>query len=131
MAINFTPVVEDGILIVVSSGFDKNLEETKSFNQKVLHEAKRLDCRKVLSDERNLVYNLSLFETHQLGQNLANNIEFIEQIAVVVDKNQHETAVFWENVTYNRGVESKVFLNVESAMNWLRNSKINLYLTND
>lgn len=120
MAINYTFEVENDVLIVQSSGYDEGLENVIAFNKAVNEKAFRTGCRKIISDERELKYTLSVFETYSLGEFVSTNIREIDKIALVVKENQEEIALFWENVTANRRINTRVFLTMEEAKNWIR-----------
>jgi hypothetical protein len=119
MAIKHTFKTEDEILIVTSVGTDDSLDEVLNLNEAILQEAIKCGYRKVLSDERLLIYDLSIIETFMLGDTLSKRIRFIEKIALVISDNQEEMAMFWENVTVNRKVKAKVFVKYDEAVEWL------------
>ncbi len=119
MAIEHTFKTENEVLIVTSVGIDDSLDEVLFLNESILREAIKCGYRKVLSDETQLIYDLSITETFIVGDTLSKNIRFIEKIALVVSDNQEEMAIFWENVTVNRNVKAKVFVKYEDAMDWL------------
>lgn len=119
MAIEHTFKTENEVLIVTSVGIDDSLDEVLFLNEAILREAIKCGYRKVLSDETQLIYDLSITETFIVGDTLSKNIRFIEKIALVVSDNQEEMAIFWENVTVNRNVKAKVFVKYEDAMDWL------------
>ena len=121
MAIEHTFKTENEVLIVTSVGIDDSLDEVLFLNESILREAIKCGYRKVLSDETQLIYDLSITETFIVGDTLSKNIRFIEKIALVVSDNQEEMAIFWENVTVNRNVKAKVFVKYEDAMDWLLN----------
>ena len=121
MAIKHTFKAENEVLIVTSVGIDDSLDEVLHLNETIMREAIKCGFRKVLSDETQLIYDLSITETFMLGDSVSKNIRFIEKIALVVNDNQEEMAMFWENVTVNRNVKAKVFVKYEDAMDWLLN----------
>lgn len=120
MPINTTFQTQEDFLIATTSGIDDNLQEVISYNNRVLEKAIEHHCRKVLCDERGLVYSLSIAETFELGELVSKNIHYIKAIAVVVNHNQEAVAMFWENVTVNRNVRAKVFTNKEDAIHWIQ-----------
>ena len=120
MAMTYTTQIVDEILVVQSEGQDGSLKEVEDFNLSILSEAKKSGCKKVLSDERQLTYNLSLAETFLLGEMVAKKLHFIQAVALVVASNQEEIALFWENVTVNRHVHSRVFLDFDEAIKRLK-----------
>ena len=121
MAIKHTFKTENEVLRVTSVGIDDSLDEVLHLNEAIMREAIKCGFRKVLSDETQLIYDLSITETFMLGDSVSKNIRFIEKIALVVNDNQEEMAMFWENVTVNRNVKAKVFVKYEDAMDWLLN----------
>lgn len=110
------------ILVVKTKGYDESLAEVRNYNEVVKAEAERQKCNKVLCDERELEYRLSIPETYELANYLSEAIKNFKRIAIVTNKGNQETAEFWETVAINRGVIAKVFYNFIEAKRWLLNS---------
>ncbi|KAF0131332.1 MAG: hypothetical protein FD155_996 [Bacteroidetes bacterium] len=87
MAIKHTFKTENEVLIVTSVGIDDSLDEVLYLNESIMREAIKCGYRKVLSDETQLIYDLSITETFMLGDSVSKNIRFIEKIALVVSDN--------------------------------------------
>ncbi len=110
------------ILVVKTKGYDENLAEVRNYNEVVKAEAERLKCDKVLCDERELEYRLSIPETYELANSLSEAIKDFKKIAIVTNKGNQEAAEFWETVAINRGVVAQVFYDFIEAKKWLLNS---------
>jgi len=119
MAIQYTFDQEEDLLIVRTRGVDKSLLETSDYNRAVKQEAERRGCTRILADERELEYRLSVIETYQLAEDLVELVESLSKIAVVTHANNQEAAEFWENVAANRGVRARVFYHIEQAREWI------------
>jgi hypothetical protein len=119
MAIEYTMEKRGDILFVEVWGFDESLEEAVSYNNAVRGKAEALGCRKVLCDERDLEYRLSVVDTYKLGEHTARIATSFARIAIVTSEPNQEAAEFWENVTKNRGVMARVFYTVAAAQDWL------------
>jgi hypothetical protein len=119
MAIKYSFSQEDDLLIVRTRGFDESLAEVRDYNRAVKKEAERLGCTKILADERELEYRLSVIETYQLAEDLADLVDAFQKIALVTHTNNREAADFWENVAANRGARVKVFYTIDLARSWL------------
>lgn len=110
------------ILVVKSKGYDEGLSEVINYNQVVKAEADRQKCDKILCDERALEYRLSITETYELANHLSEIVKSFNKIAIVTNKNNQETAEFWETVAINRGVVVKAFFDFIEARRWLMHS---------
>jgi hypothetical protein len=123
MAIDYKIERRGDILFVETQGFDESLEEAIEYNNAVKERAQELGCRKVLCDERDLEYRLSVVDTYQLGEHAAQIANTFAKIAIVTSAPNQEAAEFWENVTKNRGVVARVFYTVAAAQDWLETGK--------
>lgn len=121
MAISFKHYSENSTLYVTTTGFDESIEDTQKFITDILTICQSQEIHKVLSDERDLVYNLSVINTYQLAEFTAKNAPKIAKIALVTTKEQMKDAQFWEDVVFNRGLSVRVFTDYDQANSWIQN----------
>ena len=119
MAIEHTIQVENDILIVTASGQDESLEQTTSYAMAVLEAAVASGCPHVLCDERQLVYTLSTLDTFKYGEFLAATVPHVAKVAIVCHPSMVGDAEFWETVVINRGLQARLFLDLDKARDWL------------
>ncbi len=119
MAIKFSSDFSDGILSIVTEGFDEGFEDARSYSKSVMNKAKEYNCLKVICDERNLEYRLSMVETFKLAEFLAESVPFDARIAIIADVKFKDVIEFWETVSVNRGVSVKAFHDLDSAKKWI------------
>ena len=119
MAIEHTITIEDDILIVTASGRDENLEQTTNYAMSVLEAAVASGCTRVLCDERQLAYTLSTLDTFKYGEFLAANVPHVARVAIVCHPGMVGDAEFWETVVINRGLQARLFLDLDKAKDWL------------
>jgi hypothetical protein len=118
MAINYSFSQKNDILIVEASGEDDGLKEVMDYVQAIIREGIRLNCTKIICDERNLVYKLSTSETFDLAKNTAFAAPKISRTAIVTRPEFKEIIEFWETVAQNRGLIIQVFFTIEDALEW-------------
>ncbi len=119
MAIQWHSSFHDGVLYVETKGFDESLEEVVRYNQAILQEGLDNNAQKVLCDERQLEYRLPLIDTFELAEDLAKNVPYSIQIAMVTHPLNEQMILFWETVALNRGLNVKVFFDPKEAALWL------------
>jgi len=117
--IQYTFEKRGDMLVVETNGFDESLEEVIAYNDAVKAEAAKLECDKILADERGLEYRLSVIDTYELGDYLSRTAAMFAKIAIVTNEGNREAAQFWENVASNRGIVVRVFYAFEEAEEWL------------
>jgi len=119
MAIKFETGFWDNVLVVTSEGFDEGFEDARNYSKSVMDKARELKCNKVICDERNLEYRLSMVDTYKLAEFLAESVSYDARIAIIADKKFKEVIEFWETVSVNRGVAVKAFHDIDLAKNWI------------
>lgn len=119
MAIHYRFTQQDDLLIVKAWGHDESLEDARNYNRAVKQEAEKHGCTKVLADERELEYRLSVIDTYKLAEDLAELVNHLTKIAVVTHEANQEAADFWENVAANRGLRARVFYDYDQALEWI------------
>ncbi|RMG60560.1 MAG: hypothetical protein D6722_20775 [Bacteroidetes bacterium] len=118
MAISYTFQRVKDLLRVKACGADDSLEDTLSYGRAIIQEAIKHNCQRVLCDERELVYRLGVVDTYKLGVTLAEVAPSIARVAIVCAP-QDPQAGFFETVVRNRGLELRMFEQMEEAKAWL------------
>ncbi len=119
MAISFEFQFKEGILLVKAKGRDESVEEVIGYGLSIKEEALRLGAEKILCDERQLIYALGTFNTFESAEFIAEHVPKIAKVAVVCDPSNLGEAQFYETVVVNRGLELRVFTQMNEAKNWL------------
>lgn len=120
MAIEVSFEKENDLLRVTTSGIDESIEEVKEYAMKIIDAATSFACTRILCDERYLRYKLSVTETFDYAKFVSETAPRIGKVAIVCQSAGINDAEFWENVTVNRGLMVKAFINIEDAEIWLK-----------
>jgi len=75
---------------------------------------------KALLDCRNMTGEIQIFESFMVVKYGMKMIGFISKIALVVREDQMFSDNFVENVAVNRGVNLKLFTDLDKAIDWLK-----------
>lgn len=121
MSISYQIFNQDKYLKVIANGKDDDQADVKNYTDAVISAIFEFDAKKVLCDERELQYNLSLTDTFQLGEYVSQYSGQLLKIAIVCNIKFFDDAKFYETVTTNRGMQIKIFTNIEEAESWLSN----------
>lgn len=119
MSINFKIENKKDHLLVTSSGKDGGLQEVINYNKAIIDSATKYDLNKILCDERNLTYAISLGETYKLADFASKYASEVAAVAIICDKEQIEEAKFYETVANNRGLNIFATSDMNEAKKWL------------
>lgn len=119
MAISFSFQLDNDILSVFAEGKDDHSQDVIHYAMAIRDEAIRQNTKKILCDERNLVYALGTFNTYEVAEFTSYNVPKVAKVAIVCNPENLSEANFYETVVVNRGLELKVFTDMEAARNWL------------
>ncbi len=120
MSIHYAFKPENNVLIVETSGFDETLEEVMQYGLSVIEEAKNGNYTRVLCNEIDLEYRLGTFDIYELAAFTASSVSCVARVAVVCNSKFMADAAFWETVSVNRGLEARVFKDLDKARLWLK-----------
>jgi hypothetical protein len=120
MAIDFYIENHAEFLSVVSSGNDDNLQEVLSYQEAVFEAIIKFNCKNVLCDERNLIYEVSMSDTFKLAEKASKCARGLAKIAIVCDAKFLESGKFYETVATNRGLRILVTSDYSGAIEWLK-----------
>lgn len=119
MAINYTYDINNDVLISKASGNVNELDEVKKYGESLIKLCKKNNLNKVISDERNLKYNLSQIELYSLASYYRELLDTVIKSAIVCREVEFENTRFWETVSVNRGLNVKVFTDLKKAQKWI------------
>ena len=117
--------VKDDVLHVVTSDFDENLQEVQNYFNEILNHCIENQCSRVLLDERNLQYTLSIIDTFLLAETEAHHAIGLVRIAIVCDEKYLNDGKFFETAAINRGMHVFVTSDFDNAVEWL-NKKVEI-----
>lgn len=121
MSVKFQIFNHENYLKVIAKGKDDDQADVKNYTDAVVNAILDFNSKKVLCDERELQYNLSLTDTFQLGEYVSQYSGHLIKIAIVCNSKFIDDAKFYETVTTNRGMQIKVYTSIEEAECWLLN----------
>lgn len=119
MAIEYTIENTENYLKVVARGIDDNLSEVLGYSQAVVEAAIKHNSKKILCDEQNLIYNVSVIDTYELAEFASKYAHKLVKIAIVCNIDCIGDGKFYETVASNRGLKVRVTCNFEEAVKWL------------
>lgn len=120
MAISYQfKVIENNILFVKTTGFDRDLDDAKNYGIAIMNKAVEHGTPKILCDEMELEYRLSIVETFHLAKYISKNAPAYAKLAIVTNKVNKFAGDFFANVGNNRGLTINFFSSVDGAKEWL------------
>lgn len=119
MAIKYQIENQANYLKVVASGRDDSLKEVISYSDAVMSAALEFSCKKILCDERELEYALSVSDTFELAEKVSLFASKLRKIAIVCNKDFLKDGKFYETVATNRGLFVRVTSDYDEAIAWL------------
>ena len=121
MAIVYKSEDRQNYIYLVGEGIEDGLEEDKQIHEMIVTLCKEHNCNRVLIDDQQVTYTASILSIYQLAEHYAKADipRFIKRAAVVANPDYKETNEFFENTTRNRGINLRLFYNVEDAETWL------------
>lgn len=106
-------------LYVKTSGKDDSFEDTLSYSDAILAEAVKHKKNKILCDERNVTYNLSVLDNFKLAKAVSEIAPKITRLAIVYNENFTDDMDFFQTVAFNRGLTIKTTTSIREAEEWL------------
>ncbi|NUN09584.1 MAG: hypothetical protein HUU54_10455 [Ignavibacteriaceae bacterium] len=119
MPIEFT--IEDAgeHLKVTAKGNDDNAKEAQRYSSAIIEAVLSSKKKRILCDERELVYEISTAETFQMATEAAKHVKTFVKVAIVCNPSFLPDAKFYEVVANNRGLSVSVFTDYDDAVKWL------------
>jgi hypothetical protein len=119
LVIDFECRIEGDVLRIKARGKDDSLQDVIDYGMGVLQEAISGDFSRVICDERELEYNLKIYETFESAKKMADSSPKNGKVAIVASRKNIEDARFWETVATNRGLNVRVFDDMREAERWI------------
>ena len=121
MAIVYSSEKKNEYLYLVGEGTEDGLKENQQIHRMILDLCREHNRRRVLIDDRNVVYTASTISIFDLAKYYVEVgvPHCIKRAAVVVNPAYDETNDFFETVVRNRGVNLRIFYDYEEAEAWL------------
>lgn len=121
MTIHYSIEERDRYLYLLGEGIEDGLEKNIEIHEMIVNTCKERNCRRVLIDDRNVIYTASVVSIYMLAKHYAefDVPHFIERAAVVANPEFREDNQFFENAARNRGTNIRVFNEFNEAENWL------------
>jgi len=119
VTISYDFTVEGDLLLAKARGTFDTLEKVRAYQMAVIEVFHEHGCRRVICDETELVYRLSIFEIFQAAQTLSELARFAHKAVLVTNPKQMRGATFWETVAKNRGLLVRIVETHEEAQRWM------------
>ena len=119
MAITAEFKVEGDVLYVTASGRDDSINDPLQYGAAIIEQALTHQSKRVLVDERELIYVIATFDLYETAKVMAENAPQVVKAALVINPAQFKDAKFWETVAVNRGLNVHLFTDIDDAKKWL------------
>jgi hypothetical protein len=121
MTIGYTIEKRKDYIYLEGEGIEDSLEENKQIHQMIVNVCKNHQCERVLIDDRKVTYTASIISLYQLAEYYA-KVDMPRQIkraAILASPKYKETNDFFEDTSRNRGINLRLFYDLEKAEQWL------------
>lgn len=122
MALKYTLKRDGDILFVRLTGSDDGLREVERYVLDVIRAALDEGLQRILCDETGITTRLDTLETFDIGTFLSRNTPPSFRIAIIYDPQAYFDFRFFESVAVNRGMQLRIFTDIDPAREWLLNS---------
>jgi hypothetical protein len=121
MAIHYSLEQRGEVLYFTGEGAEEGLEENRRILKMVVQACEEHNCRLVLLDDRRVQYTISIISLYELARSYkeVNIFRQISKVALVSDLQYKEDNDFFETTSQNRGLNLRVFYDIEQAEAWL------------
>lgn len=119
MAIEYTFEITESLLKVKTKGFDESFEDAVKYGAGIVNIAIENNCDKILCDEINLDYRLTIPETYNLVLELSHLASPEFKIAIVSTMVNKYAGKFFILTAGNRGANIDFFTDIKTAEKWL------------
>lgn len=119
--------VEENYLSIKASGVRDDFMEIIEGTTKIAEASKRYNKQHILSDYRDVVFDLPLTQAFNLVKVYENKLPYFHRLhmASVVQSSQLEIASFYASICKKRGFNFEIFMAIEEAETWLINQPVN------
>jgi hypothetical protein len=101
-------------------GEDEDLQDLINYNLALLDALVKSGARKVICDERELVYKVGTFDLYELVDKISQHAPRLLKAAIVFKSENYDDAKFWENASVNKGLQFRIFATPEEAEEWMQ-----------
>lgn len=114
------------IVYAIGHGTEDNLEQNKEITQTLIRACEEHRCSLLLVDDRDVKYTASILSLYELGEfyKTTGASRKVKKVAVLADSSYKESNDFFETTSRNRGVNLRVFYQMENAEAWLLEKQI-------
>jgi hypothetical protein len=119
MAISYLMETDGYLLKVWAKGKDDSPDDVYKYMAAIVAKAIESESKKILCDERQLEYAVSILDTFELAEEASKYSGKFAMIAIVCNKKYLKDGKFYETVASNRGLKILVTDNYDDAVKWL------------
>lgn len=121
MSVQYTFEKRGGILFAVGRGVEVGIEEDKQITLDMIQACKESGTDLLLVDDRQVTYTISTISVYELAKFYYDSHfqREVRKVALVPNPVFKEDNAFYETVVRNRGLNLRVFYDLESAAAWL------------
>jgi len=120
MSITYQSKVEDGILIITTTGRDDNVNQVIEYGRSITQLAVNSGVIRILCDERNLEYAIGTLDIFVAAKKIAEEVPKLAYIAIVCQPRFLKDGKFWETVAVNRGLRVHIGTDIRRAEDWIK-----------
>ena len=121
MSIHYDFEPRDGVMYAVGHGLENSIEEDKQLSLELIRACKKHGCVLLLVDDTDVTYTSSTLALYELAK-FYNDSHFqrdLRKIALLPHPRFKEDNEFYETAVRNRGLNLRVFYDIERAAAWL------------
>jgi len=125
MSIQYTLEKRGDVLYAIGHGMETGIEEDKEISLQLIRACNQHACELLLVDDTDVTYTISPLALYELAR-FYNDSHFqrdVRKIALIPNAKYKEDNSFYETVVRNRGLNLRVFYDVEKAAAWLAENK--------
>ena len=120
MALDYKIESQGELLIVTTSGYDENVDDSVKYGEDILHACIENNCQKILVDESQMTDVLDKIGQYELVTRLAAIAPHHLTVAIVVNPDNYQETSFGTIVAENRGFKISAFSSKDDAYEWLQ-----------
>lgn len=121
MSIQYTFEKRGDTLFAIGHGVETSVEENKQITLELIRTCRQHGCDRLLVDDTDVAYTSSTLSLYEMAK-FYNDSHFqreVRKVALVPNPTYKEDNTFYETVVRNRGLNLRVFYDLESAAAWL------------
>ena len=120
MALDYKIESHGEVLLVTTSGYDENVDDSVKYGEDILQACLESNCQKILIDESQMTDVLDKIGQYELVTRLAAIAPHHLKVAIVVNPDNYQETSFGTMVAENRGFKISAFTSMDDAHQWLR-----------